>query len=176
MNQKITVLVLILALGLAGLYLSIFVTRENKEPAACTMEAKICPDGSAVGRTGPNCEFVACPSPASFPMPESQRGAINGLVLIGPTCPVEKYPPDPNCDDKPYVTRLVLTAVDRSRVIQEFSSTHDGTFSIMVSPGDYAIRSAAAANILPYCASAEVITVKANEKTEVVVSCDSGIR
>jgi len=28
---------------------------------ACTMEAKICPDRSAVGRTGPNCEFKACP-------------------------------------------------------------------------------------------------------------------
>jgi hypothetical protein len=31
-------------------------------PVACTMEAKICPDGSAVGRTGPNCEFAACPA------------------------------------------------------------------------------------------------------------------
>ena len=28
---------------------------------ACTFEAKICPDGSAVGRTGPNCEFMECP-------------------------------------------------------------------------------------------------------------------
>lgn len=28
---------------------------------ACTMEAKVCPDGSAVGRTGPNCEFAPCP-------------------------------------------------------------------------------------------------------------------
>ena len=28
---------------------------------ACTMEAKLCPDGSAVGREGPNCEFAKCP-------------------------------------------------------------------------------------------------------------------
>jgi hypothetical protein len=28
---------------------------------ACTMEAKLCPDGSSVGRTGPNCEFAPCP-------------------------------------------------------------------------------------------------------------------
>jgi hypothetical protein len=28
---------------------------------ACTAEAKICPDGSAVGRTGPDCEFAPCP-------------------------------------------------------------------------------------------------------------------
>ncbi|MFA6463830.1 MAG: hypothetical protein WCV55_02395 [Candidatus Paceibacterota bacterium] len=27
----------------------------------CTMEAKQCPDGSYVGRTGPNCEFALCP-------------------------------------------------------------------------------------------------------------------
>lgn len=31
---------------------------------ACTMEAKLCPDGSAVGRSGPNCEFAACPAGA----------------------------------------------------------------------------------------------------------------
>lgn len=31
------------------------------EPVMCTMEAKICPDGSAVSRTGPNCEFAPCP-------------------------------------------------------------------------------------------------------------------
>lgn len=28
---------------------------------ACTDEAKICPDGTAVGRTGPQCEFSQCP-------------------------------------------------------------------------------------------------------------------
>ncbi len=35
------------------------------EPTACTEEAKICPDGSAVGRTGPGCEFAPCPERAS---------------------------------------------------------------------------------------------------------------
>ncbi|MBI2119995.1 MAG: hypothetical protein HYT94_00010 [Parcubacteria group bacterium] len=29
---------------------------------ACPQDAKLCPDGSAVGRTGPNCEFAECPS------------------------------------------------------------------------------------------------------------------
>jgi tryptophan-rich sensory protein len=34
----------------------------NKTPqVACTMEAKLCSDGSAVGRTGPSCEFAKCP-------------------------------------------------------------------------------------------------------------------
>jgi len=33
----------------------------NGAMTACTMEAKLCADGSAVGRSGPNCEFAACP-------------------------------------------------------------------------------------------------------------------
>lgn len=32
---------------------------------ACTKEAKLCPDGSSVGRTGPNCEFETCPGAES---------------------------------------------------------------------------------------------------------------
>ncbi len=28
---------------------------------ACTDDAKTCPDGSSVGRTGPNCKFATCP-------------------------------------------------------------------------------------------------------------------
>lgn len=32
---------------------------------ACTMEAKLCADGSAVGRSGPNCEFEKCPEELS---------------------------------------------------------------------------------------------------------------
>ncbi|MEK7638192.1 MAG: hypothetical protein AAB375_02085 [Patescibacteria group bacterium] len=33
----------------------------SEDGVVCTMEAKICPDGTGVGRTGPNCEFAACP-------------------------------------------------------------------------------------------------------------------
>jgi hypothetical protein len=32
----------------------------SDQPVACTLEAKACPNGSYVGRTGPNCEFAPC--------------------------------------------------------------------------------------------------------------------
>jgi hypothetical protein len=38
------------------------ITACSSYPKACTKEAKVCPDGSAVGRTGPNCEFTKCPT------------------------------------------------------------------------------------------------------------------
>lgn len=57
------------ALGVIGFYLGI--TSSQGKPVkifpapndgvACTMEAKLCPDGSYVGRTGAKCEFAPCP-------------------------------------------------------------------------------------------------------------------
>ncbi len=42
---------------------SVTVNPESPTPTskACTLDAKLCPDGSYVGRTGPNCEFAPCP-------------------------------------------------------------------------------------------------------------------
>lgn len=40
------------------------------EQIACTKEAMFCPDGTAVGRTGPNCEFAECPVSMLTPMPD----------------------------------------------------------------------------------------------------------
>ena len=34
---------------------------DSEEPIACTADAKLCPDGSYVGRVPPDCEFEACP-------------------------------------------------------------------------------------------------------------------
>lgn len=60
--------ILIISLFLSLFFLSACV-KEIKKPTtpkspssqACTLEAKICPDGSAVGRTETNCEFAPCP-------------------------------------------------------------------------------------------------------------------
>lgn len=34
--------------------------RQVSVQQGCTAEAMICPDGTAVGRTGPNCTFAPC--------------------------------------------------------------------------------------------------------------------
>ena len=35
----------------------------SARPIACPLDAKICPDGTSVGRTGLSCTFPACPPP-----------------------------------------------------------------------------------------------------------------
>jgi hypothetical protein len=44
---------------------------------ACTEEAKVCPDGSSVGRTGPNCEFAPCPTSEAPGAPTAEAGCKN---------------------------------------------------------------------------------------------------
>lgn len=123
------------------------------------------------------CLIVILVGLAILALNATPNGSISGMVLIGPVCPVLRDPPDENCADKPYAANLVITPHDQpKRVIRGFKSDADGKFTIWVRPGQYTIRSAAAANVLPYCGNDEIINVSANEDTKVTVNCDSGIR
>lgn len=70
MNRVTIVIVLALllvgALSWFGYANGIFQLSQG-DNGVCTAEAKICPDGSAVGRAGPNCEFAECPSIGRVP-------------------------------------------------------------------------------------------------------------
>ena len=55
----IIIAVLVVAAG-AWYFLSIEESVEE-EGVFCTQDAKLCPDGSYVGRTGPDCKFALCP-------------------------------------------------------------------------------------------------------------------
>lgn len=57
-------LVLLLVVGLGSfLYRNTVERPGDHEQTACTLEARVCPDGSAVGRSGPACTFAPCPLP-----------------------------------------------------------------------------------------------------------------
>jgi hypothetical protein len=142
----------------------------NTTPQACTQEAKQCSNGSYVGRTGPNCAFAECPTP------NVSSSGIKGVVLLGPTCPVERNPPDPQCNDKPYQGNFVLTSPDATRILKTFSSDVSGKFTVRVSPGVYAIRLAPSQSPYPRCNSAGTIQVGAGVYTTASISCDTGIR
>lgn len=130
----------------------------------CTMEAKICPDGSSVGRSGPNCEFAVCPSTADM-------ATIQGTVNISPICPVETNPPNPDCAPQSYQT--IVTVADGQGSHSVPTDEH-GFFSIKVSSGTYEV-SALSGDPFPTCKPGNT-TVAANETTTVDIYCDTGIR
>ena len=51
----------VIIFGGLGVFYYVNNPTEFPNPAACTLEAKICPDGSSVGRVLPDCEFEECP-------------------------------------------------------------------------------------------------------------------
>lgn len=98
---------------------------------------------------------------------------IQGSVLLGPTCPVVRNPPDSQCADKPYQTSLkLITSIGQT--VKTFSSDASGNFKVDVGPGQYEIIGAST-QTLPRCSSQGTIVV-GNGYTTANVYCDTGIR
>lgn len=77
MNQKgfaVPVALIIIVIALVGALGYVAFVKKSMPPAQCTLEAKLCPDGSAVGRVGPNCEFAPCPNILLSPQPTAPAG------------------------------------------------------------------------------------------------------
>lgn len=103
------------------------------------------------------------------------EGGVTGSVLLGPTCPVQRDPPEPGCADRPFETEFVVTTADGAKIIKEFKSDASGNFRVVLPPGNYTVRKAALGSILPRC-SEEQVSVSAGKFTELNISCDTGIR
>ena len=56
----IIVIAIVIVIAVAGVTW-LKVKKSTTGKTACTTEAKVCPDGSTVSRSGPNCKFKACP-------------------------------------------------------------------------------------------------------------------
>jgi hypothetical protein len=59
---------------------------QQPEQQACTREAKICPDGTTVGREGPNCEFAACPTTETSTFKEYKATDLDMCSRMRYTC------------------------------------------------------------------------------------------
>ena len=273
--------ILVLAIVAALWMIQVRVAKAPIDGLMCTQDAKLCPDGSAVGRTGPRCEFAECPSAGSssasttvtlaigasatihgtvigvLDLVEDSRcpadvqciqagtvrvrvsvdayelpftltlgqpqvvgdttitlvsvvpaqkyakqtvqasdyrftfigvskkasspsgikpysSSVRGTVLLGPTCPVERIPPDPACAEKPYATAVVVYRTGSKSPFVIGNSDATGAFEFSLPPGSYTL-SAKGGTMLPRCNETNVAVVP-EEYTSVTISCDTGIR
>lgn len=68
--QRISFFIGMSVLSVCGV--GVFSVHAQEDVVECTMDAKMCPDGSYVGRVGPDCAFAACPGEGmQEPMPVS---------------------------------------------------------------------------------------------------------
>ena len=105
--------------------------------------------------------------------PEPINSGIKGIILLGPICPVETFPPNPDCADKPFQARVVIKN-SSGIIVGEFVSKDDGTFEVPLAPGTYLLEPQSP-NILPR-GEPQTVTVQEGKFTEITIYYDTGIR
>jgi hypothetical protein len=103
--------------------LSVTVTNKleeaSKKPVACTLEAKLCPDGSFVTRTGSNCEFSACPANTGSSAPAKDP----------PTITLPKTEPTSNPSTKSCITPWGNKTVANGETVSSQPYFSNGSYS-----------------------------------------------
>lgn len=109
--------------------------------------------------------------PPTEPPPPTGEGGIEGLVLIGPMCPVQRE--GQPCPDQPY--QATISVLDASgRQVARAQSDAQGGFRLDLPAGDYTLRPEPGPGIEH--AGEQQVRVSAGAYTQVTISYDSGIR
>jgi hypothetical protein len=127
------------------------------------------------GRTATQPPGTQTPAPSASPSATSTKGdetGIEGIVLLGPTCPVQRV--DSPCPDRPYIATIdVIDATSEARVTTVTSGA-DGRFSVQLSPGTYRLVPRDTGS-LPRGVE-QTVAVASGKVVAVQVTYDSGIR
>jgi hypothetical protein len=108
---------------------------------------------------------------ACLQTPQPLDSGIEGVVRIGPMCPVMQL--NNPCPDQPYqATLTVLTTSGRK--VTRFQTDEQGRFRVDLAPGDYVLHPESR-NSLPFAADIP-FTVAQHKFTQLEISYDSGIR
>lgn len=99
---------------------------------------------------------------------------VGGVVLAGPTCPVERIPPDPACEDQPVPGAVMLVTDEQGDDVTSVESDTDGRFRLRLEPGRYVLVPQPYDGLLG-TAPAQEFVVEA-EEIELLVAYDTGIR
>jgi hypothetical protein len=110
---------------------------------------------------------------------EQGKGILQGHISIGPLCPVERNPPDPNClpTEQTYaayaMTVYRVGAGDPGPLLKEttFTGDKDGNYKIELPTGSYVIRQETGISKF-----SKTVAIKAGETTTLDIDIDTGIR
>ena len=150
---------------------------ETAVPLCATAEAHRTPLGTPTRLNSPTPAPTHSPPVTGTPSPAGRSG-IDGQVLVGPTCPVERA--DSPCPDRPVAIELaVYAASDLSAPVATVTSGSDGHFHVELAPGTYVVQRApctlGASCTFPRT-TPQTVVVQSGETAQVIVRGDTGIR
>lgn len=102
------------------------------------------------------------------------QSGIKGFVMTGPICPARRDG-DTNCGDRPIKTDVIVKN-KKNNAVKNIETLDDGSFSVNLSPGEYAIFADTGGKVSPE-SKMEYVTVEDGEFTDVAITIiDTGIR
>ena len=106
-------------------------------------------------------------------------GFLEGVVNIGPICPLETDPPDPGCLPTAETYKaypLSIWTADGKRKISQINPLSDGTFRKELFPGNYLVVLERDQNRIGGSNLPLIVTIQPNEYTILNIDIDTGIR
>ena len=108
-----------------------------------------------------------------------EAGFLEGIISIGPLCPVEKDPPDPDClptyeTFKAYPVSIWTS--DGRRKITRINPALDGSYRIELVPGSYLIKLDREQNTIGSSNLPVQASIVAQKETFLNIDIDTGIR
>ncbi len=114
------------------------------------------------------------------PVDLEKIGTLEGKISIGPICPVERDPPDPNCQptEETYKAwQIAVWTTDKENKVALIEPNTDGNYNLELPVGNYVVDLeeqkpfGIGGNNLP-----ATITINSKETTILNVDIDTGIR
>ncbi len=108
-----------------------------------------------------------------------EPGYLEGVISIGPICPVEKVPPDPACLPTAETYKAYPVSVfssDGRRKILQLNPSLDGSFIAELAPGNYLVVLEKAQNYIGGSNLPVEVSISTQDKTLLNINIDTGIR
>lgn len=108
-----------------------------------------------------------------------EAGYLDGVISIGPICPVERVPPEPACLPNAETYKAYPVSVftsDGMRKITQLNPSLDGSFSSELPPGNYIVVLEKAQNNIGGSNLPAEVSITSRSTTLVSISIDTGIR
>jgi len=108
-----------------------------------------------------------------------EHGFLEGKISIGPLCPVETVPPDPNCLPTPETYKAYPVSIwttNRRREIARIDPALDGSYKVELNSGDYLIILETERNRIGSRNLPVEVRIYSNHSTQLNIDIDTGIR
>lgn len=115
--------------------------------------------------------LAAC---AVGPNPTGPLYLVSGLVVAGPTCPVETDPPQPGCEARPVEGAVLVITDDGGNEVSRATTDSAGAFDFKVGEGTYTLTPQPVSSLMG-TAEAMTFTVSSDMELDPIVY-DTGIR